>query len=114
MMDLVIRSRADGQIFTCEVQGEARLEVVGELERTVRAGLAGGARHVVMGLKGLTFMDSASAGSLLRLQQEAGRDGGRLVLHSLPGVIRRLVDRTGLAQALTIAPDEAGARALLR
>ncbi len=111
--DLRIQGRTEGDVLALSVAGEARLELVGDLERAVRAGLAAGARHVLLGLSDLGFMDSASAGSLLRLKFEAGERGGRLVLHSLAPAIRRLVDRTGLSEALTIAPDEAAARRLL-
>jgi anti-anti-sigma factor len=114
MSDLIVRGLKEGGLAHLELLGEARLECVGELERAADAVLDGTTRDLLVDLSGLDFMDSASAGAFLRLDDRLARGGGRLVLHSLPRLLERLVERTGLNQALLIAPDEAAARALLR
>jgi len=114
MSDLIVRAMREGGVAHLELLGEARLECVGEIDRAANALLDGSTRHLLVDLSGVDFMDSASAGAFLRLDDRVARDGGRLVLHSLPRLLERLVERTGLNQALMIAPDEKAARALLQ
>jgi anti-anti-sigma factor len=113
MSDLTVLGERVNDLLLLRLQGEASIEHIGELDRIAREGLAQGGRNVLVDLSGLAFMDSASAGAFLRLRGEVQDLGGRLILHSLPPVVGRMVERTRLDEALCIAADASAARALL-
>jgi anti-anti-sigma factor len=95
------------------ISGDVMVEGVPEVERAVQALLDGGASDLVVDLGALEFIDSASVGALLHLEQRQGRAGARLVLCSLRPAFQRLVDATGLGGAFLIARDVPSALALL-
>lgn len=92
--------------------GEARLETIELFDDVTREIEARGVTAVLVDLAAVPFMDSASTGSLLRLHGRMEALGGKLVLHSLPRMIQRLLERLGLRQ-LHIAADATEARARL-
>jgi anti-anti-sigma factor len=95
------------------LQGEARVETLADLKRVEREIEERGARAVLVDMARVTFMDSASTGSMLRLHQRTHDRGGRLVMYALPRLIERLFDRLGLGDTFLVAADESAARALL-
>lgn len=96
------------------IAGDVMVECVPELERAIDDALSGGARHLVLDLAGLDFIDSASVGALLHLQQRRTQAGGRLLLCSLRPSFQRLVEASGLGGTFTMARDVPAALALLR
>jgi anti-anti-sigma factor len=58
-------------------------------------------------------MDSASAGTLMRISQEMREEGGRVVLYGVQRLISRMLDAAGLAAVFDVAADETAARSLL-
>ncbi len=89
------------------IEGEARLEVSERLTQEAIAALDGRKEpRVVLDLTGLEFLDSASTGALVRLQDVVEADrGGRFVLCGLRRVVRRVLDLTGLTSRFTVRPD---------
>ena len=112
-IDLTVESRREGAVGLLRLKGEVQAEQVRRLHDAASALRAGGAKHLLIDLGGVTFIDSASVGELVRLEADGEADGGRTVLHSLPRIVRRVLDVTGLAARVKIAPDEKAARAEL-
>ena len=97
MQGLIVTTRMGGSVAVLELQGEARREVVFELENAAEAALAGGARHLLLDFSRLEFMDSASAGALLRIAKTSQDGGGHCVLYGMRRVVERLLGAMGLA-----------------
>jgi len=113
MTGLEVSTRWDGSLCILEMRGEARLETIGHLDDQAAGALEQGAQNVIVDLTHLLFMDSASTGSLIRLDAQVGRRGGALVLCGCRRVIQRLLERAGLQERFRTAADEPAARALL-
>jgi len=117
MSDLGVTTIFDGKRCTITVAGEARLETARAFEdagREIeeRAATDVAVTQVLVDMRGLAFMDSASAGMLLRLQLQLRERGGVLVLFGLRRLVSRLLDRTGLDAQFQCAETEAEALAL--
>jgi anti-anti-sigma factor len=106
---LTIDARRDGPVAVLKLRGEARLEEVSRLYDAARAAKKDGAKHLLLGLLGLEFMDSASVGAFIELDKEYKASGGSLVLFSCGRRILRLMDDMGLKTRFPIAADEASA-----
>jgi anti-anti-sigma factor len=52
--------------------------------------------YLVLDLSGVTFIDVAGVGILVRVHEEAARRGGRLPLVSVPAPVAKLMHLTGL------------------
>lgn len=113
MIGLEVDARWDGSLAILALRGEARLETVSRFETRVQEALERGAGDLLLDLGRLSFMDSASAGSLLRAQADLEARGGKLVLFGMQRVIQRLVERAGLGDRFLTAADEDAARARL-
>ena len=64
-------------------------------------------RHIVLDLRGLTFLDSTGLRSLITADARAREDGRRLTLVQGPAVVQRVFEITGLEGRLEIVEDEA-------
>jgi anti-anti-sigma factor len=70
-------------------------------------------RTAFLDLSKTDFMDSSGISWLIVAHKRFLRSGGRLVLHSFPERIQHIVELVRLPLILNVAPDEAGALALL-
>lgn len=113
MTGLTIQRRQDGNVGVLTLQGDISAELIPQLQAAAQGAVAAGAKHLLVNLHGLGFMDSASLGALLHLGQARAKQGGRLVLCSLSAAFQRLIDASGLAGQFTVAPDEISGRQLL-
>jgi stage II sporulation protein AA (anti-sigma F factor antagonist) len=104
----------EGAAGVLTLAGDLTVERVGELEAAVDSLLAQGARHLVIDLAALDFIDSASVGHLVLLRRRLEDQGGLALLCSLRPSFRRLLDVSGLSGALPVAPDLVAAFATLR
>jgi anti-anti-sigma factor len=109
MSGLAIDTTWEEGLCLLTLVGEARLETVETLDTVAIQVEERGVKAVIMNLADLQFMDSASTGSMIRLHGDLERAGGHLVLHSVPRMIQRLLDRLGLQQ-FVIVSDEVAAR----
>ena len=110
MAGLDIDARREGPIALLKLSGEARLEVIDALRSTARTLRTEGAKHFVLSLKDVKFVDSASVGILLELQKETTAGGGQLVLCAIPARIARMFDAMALTGRFRIAATEEKAR----
>ena len=113
MTGLKISRQPENGICLLRLMGEARVEGIPQLEKAVATSLGEGAQSLLLDLTSLAFMDSASAGTLMRVAQELKKDGGHLVMFGVPRMIARMIDAAGLAACFDLADDEAAARAVV-
>ncbi|MGI5268697.1 STAS domain-containing protein [Nonomuraea sp. CA-218870] len=104
--------------ITSEYFGDtAVISVVGELDTTrcsrldeaLGAALSDGRVHLVIDATGLTFCDSMGLRTLIEHVQRAKAAGGWLRLAGARGVLRRLLEVTGVAAVIPADPDVATA-----
>lgn len=111
MADLNVTSRREGPVGVLTVVGEARLENSDVVRTKGLALLRTGAVHLLVDVRALTFVDSASIGLLLDLQKQIPPGGGRMILVGPTERIRKVISAMGLSGHLRTAPDEIAARA---
>jgi anti-sigma B factor antagonist len=112
--ELRIRSRREGDVGLLHLEGEVRSELVARLHAAAETLRADGARHLLLDVGQISFIDSASVGELVRLDALGKKDGGKTILFGVPRIVLRVLDVTGLQRLVLTAADEASARALLR
>lgn len=112
MEDLDVEVRWDNEHCVIALQGEARLETISAFDAVGVEVAKRGVHNAILDMRGLSFMDSASMGSLLRFHSNIEVGGGKLVLFGLQRMIARLIENLGLRQ-LCIVEDEAAALAEL-
>lgn len=88
-------------VFTIAVQGEIDLSTAPELDREIAAAHHGDATAVVVDLAGVTFLDSAGINTLLKGRRLAEEHGQRFRVAGADGVVRQLLDLTGVWEHLT-------------
>lgn len=104
--------RVDGDTGVISLNGEMRVESIPMLDDAIEQARAQGALHLLLDLRRLLFMDSASAGALLRIKRDQEEAGGKFVLFSLQRMVARLIDAAGLAAHFEVAANEEAARIL--
>ncbi len=75
-------------------------------------GPSGYSRRVLLDMERTTYLESSGISWLLICHKHFVEAGGRLILHSVPPRVFRVLQIVHLPKILNIAPDEAGARAL--
>ena len=99
---------------TARTAAESRLVVAGELdmatgpslEETALALLAERPALLVLDLRGVTFCDSSGIACLIRVRRAAAESGGRLELRSVQGLVRRVLELTGVSELLGVRGSE--------
>ena len=82
-------------------EGDLDMSTVEELEGLLSGALEGGAKRIVVDLRGLAFMDSTGITLLTRYNNAAGRDGFDLALVQGHQRVARLFSLTGLDEYFT-------------
>jgi anti-anti-sigma factor len=108
--DLHVETKRDGDFGILRLKGEARLEEAETVRTAARGLIAGGSKHLLVGVRELTFADSASIGTLIELQKECMAHGGGFVLHGCSGRLSKMLDAMGLASRFKTAATEAAAK----
>ncbi len=103
--ETAVAIRCEGQITLAHIKpGIDHLEQVGGL------GIYG--RRVLIDLEKTSYIDSAGVGWLMSCHKRFKTQGGRMVLHSIPPLIRQTLDLLRLHRIFALAADEASARRL--
>ena len=113
MSDLGVGADYDGSRCVITVSGEARLETAASFERVAHEIEARGVDRVLVDMTQLSFMDSASAGMLLKLRKQMRDADGAMVLFGMRKLVARLFERTGLVEQFQCADSREEADALL-
>lgn len=82
------------------VRGELGVYTATVLRRSLAELIAGGARHVVLDLRDLTFMSATGLGVLVGAARRLRHHGGDLVLRSTRPSVRQLIEITGWEEVL--------------
>jgi len=101
-----IGARWKGDIAVVDLSGPIDAVSIRDLEPPFQALLDKGARHLAIGLREVTNMDSSGLGFLLAQLKRARAAGGTVHLYSLPAAVTPLFRVTGMARVIDIYPDE--------
>lgn len=92
------------------VDGELDMHVADEFRRRVDEALeAGGVRHVVLSLKGVTFVDSSGLGVILGRYKKISAQGGRLLAAHVRPQVAKVFELSGLLSIIKTFGTEAEA-----
>ena len=92
-----IRQKQSGPIAILELEGRLTVnDQPGLLKEAVNAALQNGARHVLLVLSGVGYIDSTRLGELIAAHITVSRRGGRLRLVGTPDRINELLTLAGL------------------
>ncbi|MGR6917920.1 STAS domain-containing protein [[Actinomadura] parvosata] len=108
------RTLPAGVVIT--LAGELDATNAEDIETALRDATASGepGRLVVLDMSALTFMDSRGLNVLLRLHAAVRRQGGALILAAVHDVPARVLQITGVWDAMVIVPNLEEATAALR
>jgi anti-sigma B factor antagonist len=110
LLDVVPHRHADGTHFLC-VSGELDLSNYERLEAAFWLGLLdSSARRVIVDLSECAFIDSTGVMTLLRAYRSAQKDGAPLLICGATGQVLRVLEITGLAEAIPLLSSRPGAR----
>jgi anti-sigma B factor antagonist len=99
-------NREDGRARVA-LFGELDIAVAGELDRTLEEMEREGPDHLILDLRGLTFLDSTGLRSIIAADARGREQGRRVTLIRGPAVVQRVFEITGLEGRLEIVADEA-------
>ena len=99
-----------GDTLLARVDGDLDLSTAAAFRETIDRSLDGaGAKHLVLNMSSLTFVDSSGLGAILGRYRRVSERGGRLVAADVPTNISRLLALSGLQKIITTYPTEAEA-----
>jgi anti-sigma B factor antagonist len=102
-----IRERMSGPIAIVELHGRLTInDQPGQLKDTVAAALARGARHVLLDLSHVNYIDSTRLGELIAVHISVSRQNGVLRLIGTPDRILELLSVAGLDGVFQHFPTE--------
>ena len=100
-----------GDTVTIEFQGELDIATTAGADAELRRVEQGGARVIVLDLRGLTFMDSTGLRLLVSADARARERDYRLAIVRGPAAVQRVLELTGLDARLDVIDDPAEAQA---
>src|SRR4051794_22612626 len=100
--------------YVLAVQGELDLASTPELETRLRRLQELGARHFIVDLSGVTFLDSSALGLLLRETKRLARDDGSLLIVAADPRVLRTFALSGTDRVLDVHSKLAGALEAVR
>ncbi|HWF71760.1 MAG TPA: STAS domain-containing protein [Solirubrobacteraceae bacterium] len=100
-----------GDTVTIEFGGELDIATTAGADSELRRVEQGGARVIVLDLRGLTFMDSTGLRLLVSADARARGGEHRLAIVRGPAAVQRVLELTGLDARLDVIDDPAEARA---
>lgn len=86
----------DAGTVTVAVSGEIDLSTVEQLEHEIAATADGEADAIVVDISGVTFVDSAGIGVLLKGRRMADEHGKQYRVTGAEGLVRQVLDMTGV------------------
>jgi anti-sigma B factor antagonist len=100
---LTIDRHDDTNACRLDIVGEIDVHTCSDLEEAVRQALDEGCSRVVLGMAGVTFIDSSGLRALITSRREAEERSIDVRLHSPSPAVVRLLQLTGLAE---LFPDD--------
>ena len=102
-------STGDVAIFDLHGQMTLSGEEEPRLLLAIRAAVANGARHVLLNLTHVSYVDSTGIGEIVGAYTRVARQGGSLKLVGVAPRIQELLDTTNIDTVIPSFPDEASA-----
>ena len=88
-------------VLLVRVEGELDVHMAGEFRQRVDAALeADGVRHVLLSLKGVTFIDSSGLGAILGRYKKVSAIGGRMLAANVRPQVARVFELSGLLKII--------------
>jgi len=104
-MDIEVTT--DGTAAVVRVSGELDAHRCDVLAAALGEVLDGGISDLVIDAAGLAFIDSSGISTFLDARERVTAGGGTFVLRDPTPAVRRVVEITGLVEALGVEPPEA-------
>ncbi|OJF12019.1 anti-anti-sigma factor [Couchioplanes caeruleus] len=102
----IVAHPADAGVACLALHGEVDAEAAEALEAAVaRAGRQAGVSDVVLDLTAVTFLDAAGVAAVVRSALAAADGGVRLRTQGACGIVRRVLEVTGVHAWLRAAPQ---------
>jgi anti-sigma B factor antagonist len=92
-----------GSPILVHIGGEVDFSTIADVEAVIRHGIEQRAGDVHVDLAALGFADASLVNALVRLQRDAARSSGRLVLCNPPPTFLRLLDHVGMTGHFELA-----------
>lgn len=106
-MNISTQVRQD--VLIVRVEGELDMHVADEFRQRIDAALESGVRHVLLNLKGVTFVDSSGLGVILGRYKKISADGGRMLATNIRPQVARVFELSGLLKIIRTFGTEAEA-----
>ena len=114
-MELTLLSSEAG-ILQIQCQGDFSVDHPGNLHNPLDKflGPSGYGGIVLISMAKTDYINSAGVGWLIECHKRFREAGGKLILHSIPPLIRNIFQLLQMHRVLNLAPDEAAALALAK
>ncbi len=105
MDQLKVSVSAEGAYSLVTLAGESDMNTRGTLRDALTQAAAQPARHLIVDLSELEFIDSAAMHELMELRASFGGAGGQLALVAPEPLVARVLNLTGADQVVPVYPD---------
>lgn len=107
--DLSVEHRQIGEVGTIVAEGTVDMRTLPGFREAVEALLAHGARHLVIDLRGVSYIDSAGISVLLSAKRGVFGSGGKVFVAVRPGEVQLALHIVQIDRVVTIVdtPEEA-------
>lgn len=91
-----------GNTVVVEISGRVTIGHDARLREAILEALEGGAKNIVLSMRGVTKLDSSGVGELVAGHASVRRQGGRLLVAELPGRVAEVLQITALLGVLEL------------
>ncbi|MFO1464771.1 MAG: STAS domain-containing protein [bacterium] len=99
-----VNAKEFGEICILEIEGEVDAEHAAQLKRAIAKAREDFAKHFVLDLAKVSFIDSTGLGVLISLMRHLNESGGHLKLAGLQDEVRSIFEITRLYKVFDLAP----------
>lgn len=97
-------------VLIVRVEGELDMHVADQFRRTVDEALdASGVKHLLLSLKGVSFVDSSGLGVILGRYKRVNAQGGKLLAANVKPQVAKVFELSGLLKVIPVAGTESEA-----
>ena len=93
-------------IHVMKISGRMDANTAPEAEKVLMSVISEGAKKVILDLGNLTYISSAGLRVLLIIAKELRIKGGKIVLCSMIGIVKKVFDISGFSSILVIKTNE--------
>ena len=100
-----INAKEFGEVCLLEIDGEVDAEHAPQLKRAIAKAREDFARHFILDMSGVTFIDSTGLGVLISLMRHLNENSGKLKLAGLQDEVRSIFEITRLYKVFELCPN---------